>query len=902
MDKGTSFIRTAAWLGVMGLLLLTLPLQAGITGKIAGKVVDDKNGEPLVGANVVIVGTTLGGSTTPRGEYFILNVPPGVYSLKVSMIGFAATTITDVRVIVDQTTTVNFRLKEVALAGQEVTIVAERERIEKNLTSSKQVVESEVIDKLAVTTLDEVVKSIPGVVSHQDKIHVRGGREGEELLLIDGASIRDPLFNDAIAPINPNAIAEFQVITGTFNAEYGNALSGVFNTVLKDGGDRWEGSVTYRSSLGGLDHFKGEGPFADKDIYDEALNPEAKVTRKASGEDPFQIAEGTLGGPLGDKLRLFVSARYLDNPTSFPSLETKVLNIQPKLTYRLTDNIKISLQGMVFDAERPFDPSFDINKVNGSDGRHNYWIWKYNLDAFPRTEEKGWQVGLNWSQTLSAKTFYNLRINRFRKEREDFSTRNGVKLVYDSPAEPNHEQPAQTQPTGNLPSAGYFDLTSEYGIYNLNKENATTLEGVLTSQVTPAHQIKLGAQLTLFDIDRLGHDLFFGRAVDSREVQTQRVEVNPYEGTVYLQDQIELAEMILNVGGRLDFFNVNADNGIWEGFNPFTGRRSSTESHVRLSPRLGFSHPVGETRTVHYAYGTFFQRPRFYDLLENYLAQNDGGTESGFFIYLGNPALEPQLTTIYEIGVQQAIGEDFKIDVTGYYKDIDNLVAMQEVFNRLATDPRTGQSYAHYFTKSSDHFGNVRGFEVTIDKRYSNYFSGRLSYTFSSAKGTASGPVNEGAGIFREVEGTVTENTLFLTTLDFARTHVFNGYLDIRSRPGTGTLRQVGANFLFNIQSGLPITSRVGLAQAALGERGPWNYQVDLKVDAALNFGTIRPTVFLFIENLFNVRNVLSIKDPSSFFRETEENLFFHNAAGPRNDLTAYGVPFTPHLGVTLEF
>jgi hypothetical protein len=453
-----------------------------------------------------------------------------------------------------------------------------------------------------------------------------------------------------------------------------------------------------------------------------------------------------------------------------------------------------------------------------------------------------------------------------------------------------------------LPSVGYFDLTGEYGIYNNNKENATTFDGVLTSQVSRAHQLKLGAQLTLFDINRLGHDLFFGRAVNSNLVQTQRVDVKPFEGAVFLQDQIELAEMILNVGGRLDFFDVNASDGVWEGFNPFTGNRTATKTHVRLSPRLGFSHPVGETRTVHYAYGTFFQRPRFYDLLENYLAQNDGGTESGFFIYLGNPALEPQLTTIYEIGMQQAFGEDFKIDVTGYYKDIDNLVAMQEYFNAAATDPRTNQTFSHFFTKSSDHFGNVRGFEVTIDKRYSNYFSGRLSYTFSSAKGTASGPVNDGAGIFREVEGTVTDNTLFLTTLDFARSHVLNGYLDIRSREGAGTLRQVGANFLFNIQSGLPITSRVGLAQAALKERGPWSYQVDLKLDAALNLGTVKPTVFLFIENLFNVRNVLSIKDPGSFFRKTEDNQFFQNAAGPRNDLTAYGVPFTPHLGITLQY
>ncbi|MFQ5627627.1 MAG: TonB-dependent receptor plug domain-containing protein [bacterium] len=770
--------------------------------------------------------------------------------------------------------------------------------MEKNLTSSKQVVGSEIIDDLPVSTLDEVIESVPGVVSHQGKLHLRGGRAGEELLLIDGASIRDGLFNETIAPVNPNAIAELQVITGTFNADYGNALSGVFNTVLKEGDDKWAGSLTYRTSLGGLDNFKGEDIFEDQDIYDDVLTSSTLATRKPFGEDRFQIAEGTLGGPLGDKLRFFVSGRYFDNPTSFPEFGIKQFNIQPKLTLRLSSTAKLSLQGMIFDTERPFDPSFDVNKVNGSDGRHNYWLWKYNLGAFPQTEESGYQVGLNWTHTLSPKTFYSIRVDRFSKEREDFSNdAGGNKIVYDSPAEPNHNLSVETE-GGTI---AYFGTDAEYGIYNLNKEKALTFDGSLTSQVSQTHQLKFGVQFTSFNIDRVGHDLWFGRAVDPNKVQTQAIDVSPYEGAAYIQDQMEFADMILNVGLRLDLFNVNADDGVWQGFNPFTSTRSSTESHVRLSPRLGFSHPLGEDRAVHYAYGTFFQRPRYYDLLENYLAQNDSGTESGFFIYMGNPALEPQITSQYEIGIQQAIGSDFKVDITGYYKDITNLIAMQEVFNASVTDPVTDQTFAHFFTKSSDHFGNVRGFEITIEKRTTNWIGGRLSYTFSSAKGTASGPVNEGAGIFKEVEGTVTENTLFLTTLDFARPHVLNGYIDIHSPIRSGTLQQFGANFLINIQSGLPITSRVGLAQAALGERAPANAQIDLRLDATLNLGAIRPNVFLLIENLLDRRNILSIKDPSSFFDETREGLF-HNAAGPRNDLTAYDIPRTAHLGLTIGF
>lgn len=904
----------------------------GTTGKIAGKIVDAQSGEPLPGTNVQLVGTSLGASADANGNYFILNVHPGTYALKASFVGYTTLTVADVTVVVDVTTTVNFNLEQTAVAGEEVEVVATRPTIERDLTSSKSVVESSVIEKLSITELQDVIVNLPGVVLHNNELHLRGGRAGEELPLIDGSSIRDPLFNSPIVPINPNAIEQLEIITGTFNAEYGQALSGVFNTILKEGSERWSASITYRTSFfsngefGRLDHFKGQGPFDGKDMYDDQLNTTENISVTSfpgfqDGDLNFfdknhTIFEGTLGGPLTQSIRFFVSGRFEDNPTSFPRLGRRLINIQPKLTFRVSDVAKLSIQSMFFDRNSPFDPSFDINKVNGSNGRHNYWVWKYNLDAFPRTDENGFQVGLNWSHTLSPSTFYNVRVSLLNKSRTDATIdQNGNRLTLDS-AEfnlPNHIQNTTTiSPT----QVGYFDKLNEYGIFNDNDETALTFDGNITSQVTPTHLLKGGVQITSFDIDRIGRDAFFGRPVDPNSIQLQEIHVKPIEGGIYLQDRMEFNDMILNIGGRLDFFNVNADNGIFDEQivpesvppqitrfpNPFDiSNRKDTDTFVRLSPRLGFSHPVGENRAIHYAYGTFFQRPRFYDLLENYLAQNDGQTESGFFIYLGNPNLEPQITTTYEIGIQQGIGDDWRIDLTGFFKDISNLVSNKEVFNSAFEDPETGQTFSHYFFKSSDHFGNIKGGELTIEKSYSHYWSGRLSYTFNVAKGTASGPVSEGAGIFREDAATITDDVFFLTTLDFARDHVINGFLDIRSPwKEDSFIHQLGANFLFNIQSGLPVTSRVGLAQATLGEESPWNWRVDAKFDATLNFGTIRPNVFLFVENLFNKRNVLSIKDPASFFRPGEA--FTENAAGPRNDLTAYDLPITVHFGFTIVY
>lgn len=917
-----------------GLILLisfcTEFASAGTTGKIAGRVIDAETGDPLPGANVEIVGTTLGASTNLQGNYFILNVFPGRYSVKTSFIGYTTVTVSEVSVVVDFTATVDFQLQQTAVVGEEVHVVATRPTIERNLTSSKSVVEGAVIERMSVTDLQDVIASLPGVILHNNELHLRGGRAGEELQLVDGASIRDPLFNDPIVPVNPNAIEQLEVITGTFNAEYGQALSGVFNTILKEGGQKWSGSITYRTSFfsngefGRLDHFKGEGPFDGKDMYDDNLNSTQNIRTSAFPgfqdddlnffDKNFTLIEGTLGGSLANNVRLFISGRFEDNPTSFPRLSTRLINIQPKLTFRVSDVAKLSIQSMFFDRNSPFDPSFDINKVNGSNGRHNYWIWKYNLDAFPRTDENGYQVGVNWSHSLSPSTFYNLRASFFNKNRTDAAVdENGNLMTLDSPDfnQPNHIQNTTTiSPT----QVGYFDALNEYGIFNDNDEKAFNFEGTVTSQVTTTHQLKGGVQITSFDIDRLGRDAFFGRAVDPESIQLQAVDVKPIEGALYVQDRMEFGDMILNLGGRLDFFDVNARNGIFdEQIDPETGKisifpnpfdisnRKDTKTFWRLSPRLGFSHPVGDNRAIHYAYGTFFQRPRFYDLLENYLAQNDGQTESGFFIYMGNPNLEPQITTTYEFGIQQGFGDDWRIDLTGYFKDISNLVSNKEVFNSTFVDTVTDQSFSHYFFKSSQHFGNIRGGELTIEKRHSNYWSGRLSYTFNVAKGTASGPVSEGAGIFREGAGTVVDDVFFLTTLDFARDHVINGFLDIRLPwKENNFIGQAGANFLFNIQSGLPVTSRVGLAQATLGEESPWNLRVDAKFDVTLNLGSIKPNIFLFVENLFNKRNVISVRDPASFFRNGDD--FFENAAGPRNDLTAFDIPITVHFGFSVGY
>ena len=143
---------------------------AGNTGKISGKVTDKTNGEPLVGANVFIQGLNTGASTDLNGEYFILNIPPGTYSLTVSMVGYAKVTKSDVVIIVDRTTTENFFLETALIEVEGVVIVAERPVIDKDLTASEQIVTGNVLENSGARSIQDALVTLPGIFSDNSNL------------------------------------------------------------------------------------------------------------------------------------------------------------------------------------------------------------------------------------------------------------------------------------------------------------------------------------------------------------------------------------------------------------------------------------------------------------------------------------------------------------------------------------------------------------------------------------------------------------------------------------------------------------------------------------------------------------------------------------------------------------
>ena len=201
-------------------------------GKISGVVKDGSTGETLIGANVLLEGTTIGAATNIDGYYSIINVPPGTYSLKATMVGYAPGIYKDVRVSIDQTTEINFGLTSNTFQTDEVVVIATTPIVQKDVASSRVNFNVEEIQNLPVSSISGVIGLQAGVRSG---LEIRGGAATQTAFLVNGVTMRDERDNSPFTGISYSAIDEVQIQTGGFNAEYGNVRSGLINVVTKEG-------------------------------------------------------------------------------------------------------------------------------------------------------------------------------------------------------------------------------------------------------------------------------------------------------------------------------------------------------------------------------------------------------------------------------------------------------------------------------------------------------------------------------------------------------------------------------------------------------------------------------------------------------------------------------------------
>lgn len=252
------------------ILLLTMSPVYAQFGKISGTVSDKQSKEPLVGASVAIVGTTLGAATDLEGRFVILNIAPGVYDVKTTYIGYQEVTVRGIRVNAGLTQEANFALSSTAIEVNPVEIVAQRPLIEKSATNAVRVISSDDLQNLPVRGAEAAYALQPGVVEQNDRIFIRGSRPSEVGYEVEGADVKDVVggrregaggygvTNDesagSMVTTIPEAVEEIQVQAGGYNAEFGGANAGIIQQSLKTGKDQYHWMIQSET-----DNFTGAG-------------------------------------------------------------------------------------------------------------------------------------------------------------------------------------------------------------------------------------------------------------------------------------------------------------------------------------------------------------------------------------------------------------------------------------------------------------------------------------------------------------------------------------------------------------------------------------------------------------------------------------------------------------------
>lgn len=238
---------------VLVLMLLALftsaSVFAGSTGKIRGKIINKKSKEPVPFAVVQIDGTTMGAQADPSGEYIIINVSPGMYSITATLTGWTSVRTEKVEVRVDATANVDFAMEESIVETEAQIVTAERDLLRVTETADLRQITAESIKNMPVATVAELLKVQVGVVERFGQIHIRGGRSNEVTYVVDGVAVKDPLGGrgavDQAMNISNNVVEDLQIIKGGFDAEYGNATSGIINITTKAGSDVTRAELEY---------------------------------------------------------------------------------------------------------------------------------------------------------------------------------------------------------------------------------------------------------------------------------------------------------------------------------------------------------------------------------------------------------------------------------------------------------------------------------------------------------------------------------------------------------------------------------------------------------------------------------------------------------------------------------
>lgn len=918
---------------------------SGQTGKIAGKIVDKDSKEPLYGVNVMVISKIIDGKEVPLdypigaasdidGNYFILNLYPGYYNIKVTYVGYSEEIRTKIEVNIDKTTKVDFSLTAGSFTSDEVVVVGfKKDQAEADLTSTKQTYDIAKIEALpGITSIGDIV-SLQADVSDG---HFRGGRSGESLYLIGGSSIVNPLNNSRSFEPMTMAFQQVEVYTSGFSAEYGNVQSGVINMVTKEGQNKWEtkfdvsSTNSYYKTWGGSvynvqnnyffellndpnEWLDGKDPASGKILWTHfGLNfpenylpkvpvtwpPKPPLTRRDSlrtsnlvralwlesfklmgleYDKPDYRTDFSISGPLAQNTVFFSAGRYeVVNPI-LPSTEADIqAQLITALTYRPVESDKFKLT-----------LNYNYQTTNEfSGGFFGYYDPVLNLTVNTNIAT---QYGLEWSHIFGPTTFLETRIGILTTEDDDrinLLKENEYSTIYND----NSNWRFYTDPSGH--TVGSANTTT-----GSSKTKTYSISSSITSQINNYNLLKAGFQLSLYDMEvnrRMS-------ATNASSVRLDDYKVFPFEGAFYLQDKMEFEGMIANIGLRSDFYNFNTEYYL-DKFSPYRNpnfnpkdptskyyskdlsAKENTKLTFVLQPRIGISFPVDEKTVLHLNYGVFTQRPAFeYVYVSRYKL-----TPEPNFTRLGNAQLKPEKTISYDVGIVRTLPFGLYLDLSAYLKDVSNLVQ-----DAIYID-KSGNLYQ---TFNNREYADIKGFHINLEKNEGD-LTGFIRYNWQSVTGksaSALGAVN--SAVYNELDPS--GDILPLPEdiyLDFDRRHKVLVNITYRTREafdlaGINPFSNMSVSATYRFQTGRPFTYDASGQGLRANMRTPDEHDLKIRIDKKLKLGIVNMEIYAEGYNVLNTKTY----NYSRTFSDSPDNRYRSIYVQDKENLTTE-TQFAPYV------
>ena len=412
------------WLTILFSLLVLPTILLAQSGNIKGIVTDLTSGEALVGANVLVVGTSLGAATDVNGEYTIRNLSAGTYEVRASYIGYQAITTTNVRISSGLTTELKFQLPAEGISVGEVVVVSERPLVNKSNTNAQRITTSDDIESLPVRGVDNILALTPGVVFQDQQIYVRGGRQDEVKYYVEGTNVTNAYLGGSNLNLSQDALEEISVQAGGYTAEFGGANSGIVRTQIKSGSSNWAASVEYITDNIA---FKGS---------DSRFNGEKRLGAYWYGYSDFVA---TLSGPIfTDKVKFFglFENNFINDqgPQPYPGINLGVISdptVTPRTeidftypagavfknslqTYSGTGSLTFDLNPLLFrlvgsySSINTYDGNGYVDAANGQSGVSGQILRILDLDRIGKIDQSSGVFNIKMTHLLNPRTYYEL--------------------------------------------------------------------------------------------------------------------------------------------------------------------------------------------------------------------------------------------------------------------------------------------------------------------------------------------------------------------------------------------------------------------------------------------------------------------------------------------------------------